>query len=559
MGLHRRLSGIAVSAALIVSSFSGITAVADDTDDINVQTASASDTDKTTDAAVTELPEWIPNDISEAMEFDRKYGAVHIESGYICCVCRMLNNGEGYVQHTALKKYGDTEDQDYIVSDRLITDETSSAGLCYRVYVLRPESDSDLDVSWTYPDSDSNGPYGKKHTFSFVTDSANNIKEEDIFSWIPDSVEEAEAYKSKHGIVSLRDEYIVYCNTWNAGTGFSVEADGRGIPKISEAMHITAEEPYSEPVDGGECADIILYRANRPGTVLMSFVYGSETAPEDEKDKAYYTYRIDNDLKFEEIISDELDTLVTGDCNYDGAIGLSDYITLKKWLQGNDVEICADNCDINYDRAIDVFDLICLKKILLNGNKNFDGLVADAKPMLAVVYELGEPGAGQQITVYDENGKGYTMGYLHPTESGSDNYYDEFIDMNDDGKWYNDIISIINNEKAVKTEMPDEMIRTTRNESEYIASHFMDRKGQSYSRSHYSGTTTVYLIGKDTQEKPVNLRIFSWGDELFWLDCRIIKDYVKTACHSGFLTTYDNIRLLEKNGMTVYIDDIKVN
>ncbi|MDE6832749.1 MAG: hypothetical protein K2J39_00660, partial [Ruminococcus sp.] len=37
------------------------------------------------------LPEWIPQTFTEALDFDNTYGITHIEDGLICCVRRCYN------------------------------------------------------------------------------------------------------------------------------------------------------------------------------------------------------------------------------------------------------------------------------------------------------------------------------------------------------------------------------------------------------------------------------------------------------------------------------------
>ena len=56
---------------------------------------------------------------------------------------------------------------------------------------------------------------------------------------------------------------------------------------------------------------------------------------------------------------------IMGDVNGDGKVNISDLVTYKKWLCGNDVEIDTEVSDLNADGKYNVIDLIALKKILL--------------------------------------------------------------------------------------------------------------------------------------------------------------------------------------------------
>ncbi len=53
---------------------------------------------------------------------------------------------------------------------------------------------------------------------------------------------------------------------------------------------------------------------------------------------------------------------VPGDLNGDGRVDVFDLVRMKKYLSGQEVEVCADNLDVNNDGTVDVIDLIRLKK-----------------------------------------------------------------------------------------------------------------------------------------------------------------------------------------------------
>lgn len=60
-----------------------------------------------------------------------------------------------------------------------------------------------------------------------------------------------------------------------------------------------------------------------------------------------------------------LDLLKYGDANADGAVNLSDMVTLTNYLHGKKTNIIADLADINRDGSIDSLDLVQLRKKLL--------------------------------------------------------------------------------------------------------------------------------------------------------------------------------------------------
>ncbi len=57
-----------------------------------------------------------------------------------------------------------------------------------------------------------------------------------------------------------------------------------------------------------------------------------------------------------------LDLLQYGDANADGAVNLSDMVTLTNYLHGKKTNIIADLADINHDGSIDSLDLVQLRK-----------------------------------------------------------------------------------------------------------------------------------------------------------------------------------------------------
>ncbi|MCR5601158.1 MAG: dockerin type I repeat-containing protein [Ruminococcus sp.] len=541
----------------------------------------------------TELPEWIPTDFDSAREFECKHGATYIQDGYIVCVRRMQSNGEDYNTYissfkdasvsdksgtgasqkpsagymnvpveyesrVSSKIYGlgipkkpDKNDREeynkylsalekYGLNEKNANDALT--GLCYSVEVFKPEASSWLEVKWDCAPVNVEGEYQRFCRLKFETDEDGNIKETDLFGWLPDCVAEAEEFAKENGVVSVRDGYIIFCQ---ASHGHYLETIQDGIPEVKEVFKYYFNNPHILPVEGDEYAQVFLYKGTRPGTTKMTFNYSGTVEGKETK-----FYRFDINCNVEEISARELDPLIKGDCNYDGAMGISDVVTLQSWLLNKGKLKKAENADINEDGVIDIFDLISMRKMLLNGSAAQFGLVSDPKPMLVCKYENHAWGIQQRITVYDENGDGYSMEY-YPYE---DNYapanaYDKLIKMDSsaDTSWYDTISGFIGNNRAVRSRMPDEVIGRTRKLSDEISDHVNDKSTEGVGLMNDAGQSTIYLIGADKSGKPMAKFLFTSGDCLSWVDCKELQDYIKYLSYSSFGPDIYYINILDNN------------
>lgn len=496
-----------------------------------------------------DLPEWIPSSFEEAMDFDTEYGATHIEGEYVCCVRKITNGDESPDENIINIDTETSEDANSQICKRIYVPDGEPkdgqiTGITYEVEAFKLAPSTILEVQWSkYRDSVYN------HTkYSFESDKNGIVTETDIYGWLPDCVKEARAYKKTNNMLSVRDDCVVYCNILHAGTGYDMDIATKGIARIKRVYENSVEVPSLVPVDGGAYADIFIYKATRPGTATLTCTYGRSFDPDEKKEKTVKAFSFNDDLKADMISVGEVPALISGDCNYDGAIGISDYITLKNWLHTGGAMGCEENADMNNDGSIDVFDLIAMKKLLINGNTVFEGLKKEPAPMLVGIYDNFAWGRQQEVTVYDENGVGYSMSLGTSNGFYPDSTYEDDIVISTDSDWYDRLVEIIKNDKAVKSEMPDYLVTSTRNMSSQIE-YYTEETGKTGMGIRFDGgTTTYYLVGKDSDGKPTFAKVCQSGDVISVSNDKLIKDYVKTGSYEDFFMPMVYYNMIETSG-----------
>ena len=562
MSIFKRISAFMVSLLLILPT-------------VNPASYAADEPELSGDivSVVNSLPEWIPTDFSEAMEFDAKYGCTHIEGKYVCCVFRMNSEKDNTKNFYSYNPVTYAEDDCCIMSETYFSgisekpdpsDSTASEEylaaleklhiserdaeyadkkLYYTVDVYALEPGTGLDIYWHSGPQNYDPEYSRGTHLSFYSDDDGNITESDIFGWVPDSMTEVYDYISANGMISVKDNYAVYCSV---GYSPSLKFSQNGIPQVRDFLSYNISNPQLVPMMGDKVANVILYTASKPGTVTMNFDYSGVSCADESSGRITQSFRFDFDLKPSMINEEECTPLVPCDCNYDGVFGISDVVTLQSWLLGTRDIPKPENADTNKDGVIDVFDLVSMKKLLVKGTGEYTGLAEDPQPMLAIFYDNFAWGRAQDVTFYDENGNMYQMIYNGIRSNNEKNSYDSLVEMREGTEWYNDLLDMMKNENAKKGLMPDEILSKTRNLSKDISKHLNDEFGKNYvSRIDY-GEYRIYLIGKDTDGKPVFLNIYCTGDAYGWIDCVEIQNYLKELRYSDLPVEMEFIDMLVK-------------
>ncbi|MBR6967628.1 MAG: dockerin type I repeat-containing protein [Ruminococcus sp.] len=518
-----------------------------------------------------DLPEWVPKDLGAALEFDNKYGATHVEDGYICCVRRMDNYGKGYTERTYMTDYADDSSYDCHVYSRVFRlPEAVSSGeegydeyiaalgelgirerdikyaktdICFSVDVFKPKPSSGVTVYWNKKVKYGSN-YPNEYALKFTADENGDIRETDLFGWLPDCLPEAQDYIKNAGNISVHGEYVIFCSV---GRSFRIDPTQEGISEVKKYCGYYIEPANIIDVIGGMYGEVTVFEPLRPGTVTVDFHYSGGSDIYEPQDGAVCSFRFDNDLNASIISSSECDKPVPGDCNSDGAVGVSDLVALQRWLLGREEQINHENADMNKDNVIDSFDLVSLKKLLIKGGKKCCGIVSDPEPVLAIIYENHAWSTQQQITVYDENGVGYNMYYYTGQGNAEKNTYSKLIRMYDaDGSWYDAIKAVMADENALRTCMADNIVESTRMMSLNLSAHKDDEMGTCIGKMFDAGQSTIFLIGKDTDGSPLQLPVYSDGDCLEWTDCEEIQAYLKSVCYSLPTVDIDSIHELEE-------------
>lgn len=343
-----------------------------------------------TETYVDVMPEWIPTNFTEALQFDNEYGKTHIKDGYICCVRKIYSDHYTYTKEisgdsiTELRSYtfkfempekpdeSDTEAyqeyldflclngiDEYYVRYAEKYDSVIKSDFEYEVsvYKMKPSGKGEINLIWENSNNWSNAV-----TLSFESSADGEITETDLYGWLPDSVGEC----NKLDKVSIINGHIVYCDYVcnDGGLSLITERDGMAKLECTNSTYI-GDSRVMLPPPGSSPITLEAYKPITSGTVKVTFKEAQnwEGGMVDETVVKYYS--VDEDGSITEIDESEFTPLNMGDCNLDGKTGISDVVMLKKWLMGSGELKCWQNVDFNNDNKVDVFDLVLMKKSLL--------------------------------------------------------------------------------------------------------------------------------------------------------------------------------------------------
>lgn len=338
------------------------------------------------------LPEWIPQNFTEALRFDNKYGKTHIEDGLICCVREkskdecleysteysddsqfelLLNETYNFELPEKPDESDEEAYQEYLdflhsngISEFEVENNLIYVDFEYEVTVYSLKATESVEINWIKKYKNSGNT--DITTLSFESSADGEVTETDLYGWLPDTMGEGYSFMKKNGEISVHDDYIVICSDicWDGGYSMVVEQDG--MAKLELAEKEVSSERYIVPLGGGSLMEVQLYKPVTSGTVKVTFKEARTwEADGKEVNKVVKCYNVSEDGTITEIDESEVTPLNIGDCNLDGKIGISDVVTLKKWLMGSGELECWQNADFNNDNKVDVFDLVLMKQSLL--------------------------------------------------------------------------------------------------------------------------------------------------------------------------------------------------
>lgn len=343
------------------------------------------------------LPEWIPQNFTEALHFDNTYGKTHIEDGLICCVRKKYNRidcNEYLTEYSgddsmglltlfnetynfvmpekpdesdkeAYHEYLDFIDENYIsnyieYAEHYGHEININADFEYEVTVYAMNPSSSVDIRWIEKNPQTDRIVSTT-TLSFESSADGVITETDLYGWFPDCLGECNFKR-----ISIVNGHIVFCDDICYDGGYSLITEQDGTAKLecvaSDSFYGTTIMP-SPP--GSSPVVVKAYKPITSGTVKVTFKEAREWEQDgQEASKTVKCYNVDEDGNITEIDESEVTLLNMGDCNLDDKFTVSDVVMLQKWLVGSGELKCWQNADFNNDNRVDVFDLLLMKKAL---------------------------------------------------------------------------------------------------------------------------------------------------------------------------------------------------
>lgn len=267
-------------------------------------------------AAVT-LPGWIPADLDSVLEFRNTYGATHIEDGLLCVVFL-----EDPIQENPRNPSGGLRYDIVTSGDAMKKVQSHKYGndtvwAHYEVVVYKPQQQGEFSVSLidTWQDSSSADGGNVDCRYTFEVDEELQVTETDVYSWLPDSEAEFNLFSHGQSGVTVKDNYVVFCLEFTAGTPYIWIETERSYSEYFEnclSYDCTAEGEL--PLDGGSCSRVIVYQAVKDGYAKLEWGFGAVNT----------TGEIEKTLTADCVILDDAQTVLTAG---KARVALEDYDT----------------------------------------------------------------------------------------------------------------------------------------------------------------------------------------------------------------------------------------
>lgn len=332
------------------------------------------------DENISVVPDWIPQNFEQALEFENTYGKTHIADGVICCVQQRAV--DYYQYETILSSPVDSESVRILSETSCYFEKTSpddsyySEELFYEPYfyyeitVYQPLADGIFSVSWLKNREGFEKPISQTD-LSFQIENGI-IQEIDLYAWLPDCMEEFDVFRQENGIISLHDNYVIYCDDVCYDGGYNIAVEQSGTTELREVCHYDiALSSQFMAAPGGMGHVVIVYEPVSAGNVKAVWLQQRpwESWGDVEK-KAVICLEVDTDLSIQKIQENQFTEPVQNDITGDGISDILDLITLQKWLLGEATLINWRNADLNTDGVVNIYDFCLLKKALLESGKN---------------------------------------------------------------------------------------------------------------------------------------------------------------------------------------------
>ncbi|WP_295067041.1 hypothetical protein [Ruminococcus sp.] len=173
--------------------------------------------------------EWISTVFESAQEFRNTYGATHIVDGAVCVVFEIeydapdpdVNYFENRYLFNATNGVRGSTKLNYYFNENDLEDNT-----VYVVVAITSIPADEFEVEFIDRSINSSIDTAHPHSvghYSFKGIGRYNTIETDIYNWLPDCETEYRTTLKKYGLVSVRDNFVVFCLDSNAGTPFTLQ------------------------------------------------------------------------------------------------------------------------------------------------------------------------------------------------------------------------------------------------------------------------------------------------------------------------------------------------
>ena len=466
-------------------------------------------------------PEWIPQNFEEAVDFANEHGATFVNDGIICFVRQIRSDKVNYYSVSFEGKAAEKIRNYELMNSMYISPEKN--GVAYNVRVYEIPNDSDIKVYFKY------GRYEEEMlplaSYSFKKDSSGYITQTDIYSWLPDCDEEFNAYYDKHGAFSIQDGYVMFCTNVPLYSYDDIFIEQNGAGRFIEKHEESSSKQTAADSENVEQKHVIkLFKPIKTGMVKIT-VTDKSNYKNDQKYK-YYTayYRINDDMSIVPADEEDIKTNVKGDCNGDGMVGVSDVVTLSRWLSGEGKLSEYGMADANGDGKVDVFDLVAIRKQIISGIRE------EPRPVMIFINENYAWFLFQNVTVIDQYGTAYGMRLSQELRDWSD-ASDSILSMYR-SNWYEKVLDIMADSNKIANYIPDAAM-TEVNKFAENAEKYSNTELNGIGYMCDAGSDTLYLVNKDANGDPVAAEIATFGDFVGWINDDEVKDFVK------MLSSYD--------------------
>ena len=242
------------------------------------------------------LPDWVPTNFADAVQFYNTHGKSYVAGNIICLVRPMKQNekedsmisisGSMTMVNTpactepkyyaleipekpdpsdeeAFKAYQAYCEKLGLPSDDYGFFESYDKSDLFEVGLFRVLDGLDLTVEWQQKDDDESRTL---ESFSFEN-KGGTVTETDIYGWLPDSPKEYNTFLDANGRVSVHDTYIAYCDETNFSMEAAMSMEQSGEGKIREAFRSRCAEYELNPVECNDYSSVVVYQPEADGIV----------------------------------------------------------------------------------------------------------------------------------------------------------------------------------------------------------------------------------------------------------------------------------------------------